>query len=69
MDKKGKGELETVGGLIVFVVIMFVLFIEDVFSDIIKAFNVPEFGIYGWFLGILFVLIIIMTFLENILGK
>jgi len=64
-----KDEFQTIGGIILFVVIMIILALAGVFGDIIKAFNIPEFGGWGLFLGILFILIIIVGFLQKLLEK
>ena len=64
-----KKAFETIFGIIIFAIIMIILFTSGVFLDIIEAFNVPEFNGFGLLLGIIFVIIIIVAFLEKILGK
>lgn len=68
-NKKGKSELEMIFGAIIFVIIMIVFISSGVFREIIKVFNTPEFGGLGAFLGILFIIIIIIAFFEKLFGK
>lgn len=69
MNNKGRSEAETIFGLGVFVIIMAILVTGGIFTTIIKSFNQAFVGGFGLFLGILFVLLIIVAFLEKILGK
>lgn len=64
-----KNEIQTIGGIILFGIIILLLASGGVFSAIFKAFNDPVFGGFGALLGLLFILIIILTFIQKILGK
>ena len=69
MNKKGRSEAETIFGLIVFGIIMFIFISGGVFLTIINSFNQAFVGGLGLLLGGLFILIIIIAFLEKIIGK
>jgi uncharacterized Tic20 family protein len=68
-SKKGKSELEFGLGIIIFVVIMGIFLFQGVFTSIISAFTVPEFGGFGLILGVLFVLMIIAALFDKLFGK
>jgi uncharacterized integral membrane protein len=68
-NKKAKGELEIIVGSIFFIIIIVILASSNVFTDIMKAFNIPEFGAFGVLLGILFILMIIIGIFSRIFEK
>jgi hypothetical protein len=69
MNKKGRSEIEFGIGAIVFFIIMGIFLAQGVFTQIISAFNVPEFGGFGLLLGVLFVLMIIAALFDRLFGK
>jgi len=69
MNKKGKSGIEMIVGLVIFLFIIGIFLAQGIFSEIIRAFSIPEFGGFGLVLGILFVLIIIISLLDKIIGK
>ena len=68
-NKIAKGEMETIVSIIVFISIILIFAFGGVFSAIFQTFNTPVFGGYGTLLGILFILIIVVTLFERVLGK
>ena len=69
MNKKGRSEIETIFGVIVFFIIMFIFISGGVFLTIINSFSQAFAGGIGLLLGVLFVLIIIISLLDKILGE
>ena len=69
MNKKGRSEAETIGGFIIFGLILFIFISAGVFSSIINAFSQAFTGGFGLLLGVLFILIIVISLLDKILGK
>lgn len=68
-NKKGEGKLEMILGGIISIVILVVFLSSGVFGEIIMAFNTPEFGSFGFLLGVLFILMIIIGVLSKIFEK
>ena len=62
-------EIETIVGIAVFLFIMILFSSMGIFALIIDTFNEPVFGGLGVLLGPLFILLIIIAFLERILGR
>jgi len=69
MNRMGRSGAETIFGLAVFGIIMFIFISGGIFLAIINSFSQAFVGGIGLLLGGLFVLIIISAFLEKILGK
>ncbi len=69
LNKKGRSEVKTIIGIIVFFIVLIIFATQGVFSAIIKAFSSPILGSLGTLLGVLFILIIIITLLKKILEK
>jgi hypothetical protein len=69
MNKQGRSDIETIGGIIVFVFILIVLFGSGAIAAILQAFPTSTFGGYGILLGAGFVILIIATLFERIMDK
>ena len=69
MNRKGRSEAETIAGILIFFVILFVLLTSGFFVAIFRAFNDPVFMGFGALLGILFILAIVTALFEKLVGK
>jgi len=69
MNKVGRSEIETGIGIVIFIIIMGIFLFQGVFISILNAFNTPEFGGFGFFLGGLLILIIVVAFFQKLFGK
>jgi hypothetical protein len=67
MNKKGRGELESIVTTIFGIIIIGILFASGFVTDIFQAFN--GFGIVGGILSILFILMICLAIWEALKRK